>query len=71
MAENLLFNRNLLALSERNPELSSRLQDIKINKTTYTFMESRSGDTVPAWLDISGKTYPLHSMMDPRKEAFD
>jgi hypothetical protein len=66
---NSIFERNLLALSERNPELSSRLGRAQANYTRYKLLESRSGDIIPALLDPRGATLPLHSMIDPQKEA--
>jgi len=35
----------------------------------YTFLTSRSGETVPAIILPSGETLPLHSMVDPVREA--
>jgi len=35
----------------------------------YTFLESRSGETVPAIVLSEGNTLPLHSMVDPKREA--
>ena len=35
----------------------------------YKFQEARSGEIIPAWLDSSGSAHPLHSTVDPRREA--
>jgi hypothetical protein len=36
----------------------------------YKFLNSRSGEVVPAKLDTAGTAHPLHSLIDPKKEAF-
>jgi len=64
-----LFEKNLLALSKRNRELSHRLSKTAAKTGRYKFPSSRSGETVPNWVDQQGASHPLHSMMDPRKEA--
>ena len=66
--ENLL-KRNLLALSSRHRELCSRLQGADGSTGHYTFLESRSGELIPAHKDKEGINRPLHSMIDPGKEA--
>ena len=63
------FERNLNALSKTNPQLCSRLSKLKTTKKHYTFLQSRSGETIPVRIDLSGSRHPLHSMVDPRKEA--
>jgi len=73
MARSLL-QRNLIALSKNNGELCSRLSDRDRDggeKTVsrYKFQESRSGETIPAWLDSNGTAHPLHSTVDPGREA--
>ena len=60
---NSILEANLLALSVNNRELCSRLQSA-CPSNRYTFSKSRSGETVP------GNPRPLHSMIDPRREAF-
>ena len=69
MDKNYCFERNLLALSQSNGELCSRLQGTGTNSNRYKFLESRSGDTVPAWIDSAGAAHPLHSTIDPEREA--
>ncbi|MCL2601442.1 MAG: DUF115 domain-containing protein [Treponema sp.] len=78
------FERNLLALSHKDPELCARLSATRANParhSCYTFLESRTGELIPAWLNPAAETngtapsaahgaaHPLHSMVDPRKEA--
>ena len=69
MDKGYFFDRNLLALSQRNPELCSRLSSAETTHNHYKFLESRSGEVIPARLDSRGAAYPLHSIVDPRKEA--
>ena len=63
------FERNLLALSARNPPLCSRLSAAETTLNRYRFLESRSGDVIPALVDQSGAAHPLHSTVDPRREG--
>jgi len=64
-----LFDKNLLALSKRNRELSNKLSKIVVKESRYRFIESRTGEIIPNWIDLQGAAHPLHSMMDPKKEA--
>jgi len=64
-----IFEKNLLALSKRNRELSYRLSKTVFKTSRYKFPSSRSGETVPNWVDQQGASHPLHSMMEPIKEA--
>jgi hypothetical protein len=64
-----LFERNLLALSQRDPGLCSRLTSAQTTLGRYRFPESRSGEIIPALPDSSGTARPLHSMVDPRRES--
>ena len=70
MIENGEFlQKNLAALADVNPELYSRLSVIcqtgRVDLTNfYTFSKSRNGDVVPVI-----RTQPLHSMIDPKREA--
>jgi hypothetical protein len=64
-----LFEKNLLALSKRNRKLSHRLSKTVSKTSRYKFLSSRSGETVANWVDQQGVSHPLHSMMEPRKEA--
>jgi hypothetical protein len=65
----LFFERNLLALSTRNPVLCSRFTNAETTHGHYKFLESRTGEIVPALVDITGAAHPLHSLVDPRREA--
>jgi hypothetical protein len=67
--DRFLFERNLLALSLRDPVLCSRLSTAETTLGRYKFIESRSGEPVPAWVDHSGAAHPLHSLVDPRREG--
>jgi len=67
--KNSLFEKNLLALSKRNPELSIKLSKIVLKESRYKFLESRTGEMIPNWIDPQGAAHPLHSMMDPKREA--
>jgi hypothetical protein len=69
MDKGYYFDRNLLALSKYNQEVCSRLSTAEIRFDHYKFSESRSGELIPAWVDPSGSAHPLHSVMDPRREA--
>ena len=62
------FERNLRALSERNPPLCSRLAAASTGNR-YQFQKSRSGELIPAFVDDAGCAHPLHSTIDPKKEA--
>jgi len=59
---NSILEANLLALSVSNTELYSRLRNVTPSKR-YSFLKSRSGETVPA------NPKPLHSTIDPKREA--
>ena len=63
------FERNLLALSAHNPALCSRLSTAETTLGRYKFLESHSGEVIPALVDHSGAAHPLHSTVDPVKEA--
>jgi hypothetical protein len=63
------FERNLLALSRVDPLLCSRLSGAETTFNRYRFLESRTGEIIPAWVEPSGAAHPLHSMIDPRREG--
>jgi len=69
MDKDNLFEKNLLALSKRNGELSIRLSNTAVKTSRYKFLPSHSGEIIPNWVDQQGAAHPLHSMRDPRKEA--
>jgi hypothetical protein len=73
-----LFEKNLRALTGNPAETSaagsvlcSRLAAVPAasGENMYRFLESKTGETVPALAVPSGSARPLHSMMDPRREA--
>jgi hypothetical protein len=65
-----LFEQNLRALSSGDPALSAEIARAgKDGKNRYRFMESRSGETIPAIIDGEGRSRPLHSTVDPKREA--
>ncbi|HPC70789.1 MAG TPA: DUF115 domain-containing protein [Treponema sp.] len=64
-----LFDRNLLALSSKAPELCSMLSNAETTKGYYTLVYSRNKLPVPALTMPEGAPRPLHSLFDPHKEA--
>jgi hypothetical protein len=64
-----LFERNLLALSQRESALCSRLSAARTTLGRYRFLSSRSGEPVPALVDAAGAAHALHSLVDPRREG--
>ncbi len=69
MEHDTCFDRNLLALSLRDPGLCSRLSAAETTTGRYRFLPARTGDPVPAVIDGDGSAHPLHSLVDPGKEA--
>ena len=65
----VFFERNLLALSARNPALCSRLSLAETTQGRYKFLDSLSGELIPALVDRSGAAHALHSTVDPVREA--
>ncbi|MCL2270282.1 MAG: DUF115 domain-containing protein, partial [Treponema sp.] len=63
------FERNLLALSAQNPALCSQLSAAETTLGRYKFLESQSGEVIPALTDRSGAAHALHSTVDPVREA--
>jgi hypothetical protein len=63
------FERNLLALSGRDPQLAARIETAPSAPGRYRFLEARTGEVIPAWVDSAGSAHPLHSAVDPRREA--
>lgn len=57
------FEQNMRTLSLCNRELFSRLTACNASINRYTFSQSRTGKIVPSLVN------PLHSMVDPEKEA--
>ena len=66
MTEDLNFlNINLQAISKTNLKLYSQIKNlIKSSSNQYSFIQSRTGETVP----VIG-TQALHSTVDPKREA--
>jgi hypothetical protein len=69
MDRKYFFDRNLLALSAHNPALCSRLSSAETTMGRYKFLESQSGEVIPALVDRSGAAHALHSTVDPAREA--
>jgi hypothetical protein len=69
MDKRLYFERNLLALSQKDPVLCTRLSGAETTRGHYKFLESRTGERVPALVDSGGAAHPLHSLVDPRREG--
>jgi len=66
---NRLFEQNLLALFLQNPELCARLKASGAGPARYRFRNTPSGETVPIIVDASGIARPLHSTVNPKREA--
>jgi hypothetical protein len=62
-----VFERNVRALSQRQPELGRRVSFIA-SDPSFSMAAARSGSPVPSILR-DGKAFPLHSSFDPQKEA--
>jgi hypothetical protein len=69
MDRHTVFSRNILALAEKNQQLSSRLSEARASNDHYCFIESKTGEIVPLLADGSGASFPLHSTVDPKREA--
>ncbi|MDR3303750.1 MAG: hypothetical protein LBS86_05000, partial [Treponema sp.] len=71
MNEPDFLTHNLTALRRNDPHLASRLAAMRSARRPerYDFLQSRSGHTVPAWRDEGGTARPLHSLVDPLREA--
>jgi len=63
------FERNILALSKSNPLLCTRLSSAVTSGGLYRFINSRSGELIPALTGSAGDAHPLHSTVDPRRES--
>ena len=69
MDKQVFFELNMRALSRLNPGLCSGLSRARTTLNHYKFLETPQGEIVPALVDPSGRAHPLHSMMDPKREA--
>jgi len=63
----LIFRRNLLALSRSDQSLGNRLLDA-VPDPTIAFRKAKSGAIVPVALR-AGRESPFHSLVDPEREA--
>jgi hypothetical protein len=64
-----IFERNVLALSKTDPLLCARLSAAITTEGNYRFINSRTGDLIPALTERGGAARPLHSLVDPRREG--
>jgi hypothetical protein len=72
-----IFGKNLRTLSLRDPALSAQIAGAKTGgragdsggEDCYRFIEARSGKIVPAIIGGEGVSRPLHSTVDPQREA--
>ena len=67
MADESLFNRNLVTLGIRHPELAAILPEIPANPD-LSIIKSRKGSLVPV-LHREGHAFPMHSRFDPVSEG--
>ena len=63
------FERNLLVLYSKSPELCGMLSNAETTKGHYDLLFSRNKLPVPAIKAPNIPSRPLHSLMDPNKEA--
>ena len=63
-----VFEQNLKFISIHNPSLCPKLKAFSGTKH-YRIMETKSGLQIPAIIDKSGAAHPLHSTVDPEREA--
>ncbi|MDR3333738.1 MAG: DUF115 domain-containing protein [Treponema sp.] len=63
------FEGNLRGLAKTDPALCTRIRAAHTSPSQYTFLESRSGECIPALLDPKGTAHPLHSQVDPQREG--
>ncbi|MEJ5188650.1 MAG: 6-hydroxymethylpterin diphosphokinase MptE-like protein [Breznakiellaceae bacterium] len=69
MNDRNIFERNMLALSAKNPLLCQRLSRANPQKGMYIFERARNGSPVPLWALHTEKPVPLHSLIDPDREG--
>ncbi|MCK5736423.1 MAG: motility associated factor glycosyltransferase family protein, partial [Spirochaetaceae bacterium] len=67
MTEHNYFDRNLIALSTRHPELAAVLPGVHANPDLKV-IQSRKGSPVPV-LNREGHFFPMHSRFDPVSEG--
>ena len=63
------FERNLLVLYSKSPELCGRLSNAETTQGHYDLLFSKNKLPVPAIKEPNIPARPLHSLMDPNKEA--
>jgi len=64
-----LFDRNLLVLHGKSPELCTKLSTSETTKGYYSLAFSKNHLPVPVLRMHDGTSHPLHSLFDPEKEA--
>jgi hypothetical protein len=69
MDQQFFFERNLLALDREGENLCERLSVAVTTAARYRMLEARNGGIIPSIVDLNGKAHPLHSLIDPVKEA--
>jgi uncharacterized Rossmann fold enzyme len=69
MDKQFFFERNLLALDRDGGNLCERLSSAVTTRARYRMLESRDGRVIPSIADPGGRAHPLHSLIDPVKEA--
>ena len=69
MDKQFFFERNLLSLDRDGDDLCERLSSAVTTKGRYRMLESRDGRVIPSLVDGGGRAHPLHSLIDPVKEA--
>jgi hypothetical protein len=69
MNKQFFFERNLLALYRDCDDLCERLSSAVTTKARYRMLESRDGRVIPSMVDAGGRSHPLHSLIDPAREA--
>jgi hypothetical protein len=69
MDKQFFFERNLLSLDRDGDDLCERLSSAVTTKGRYRMLEARDGQVIPSLEDSGGRAHPLHSLIDPVKEA--
>ena len=69
MMDKQTFERNLLALAKSDPVLCSKLSSALTTTGVYRFLQTRSGELIPALSNVQGSSLPLHSIVDPLREG--
>ncbi|MDR1467826.1 MAG: DUF115 domain-containing protein [Spirochaetaceae bacterium] len=69
MDKQFFFERNLLSLDRDGDDLCERLSSAVTTKGRYRMLEARGGLVVPSVVDGGGRAHPLHSLIDPVREA--